>query len=228
MKIIASDFDKTLFVEDKEVVRENINRINDYTKEGNLFIILTGRIYSDIKKLLNEYGIKYNYLICEDGAKIFNNLDYSIKDYLLPKEKIEKIEEILNKYDLDYYLDDGYNTTNNKDDCIKINVKITDRDLFKKLLKEVKDNVDVYAYLSRSFLNITDSSTSKAIALEYIMAYEDYNKDDLYVIGDDVNDIEMINKYNGYVMKEHSKELDNLSKKEFDTVSEFIDYIKNT
>ena len=155
-------------------------------------------------------------------------MDYSIKDYLLPRKKVEKIEEILNKYELEYYLDDGYNTTENKDDCIKINSKITDRELFKKVLKEIKDNVEVYAYLSKSFLNITDSSTSKAIALEYLMAYEDLNEKDLYVIGDDVNDVEMIKRYRGYVMSDHSEELDNISKKEFETFYEFVDYIKNT
>ena len=40
-------------------------------------------------------------------------------------EKILQIKEILKKYNLEYYLDDGYNITNNEDDCIKINVKIT-------------------------------------------------------------------------------------------------------
>ena len=228
MKIIASDFDKTLFVDDKDTVIKNVNSINDFVKDGNIFILVTGRIYSDIKLLLDEYNIKYNYLICEDGTKIFNNLDYSIKDYLLPRKKVEKIEEILNKYELEYYLDDGYNATENKDDCIKINSKITDRELFKKVLKEIKDNVEVYAYLSKSFLNITDSSTSKAIALEYLMAYEDLNENDLYVIGDDVNDVEMIKRYRGYVMSDHSEELNNISKKEFETFYEFVDYIKNT
>lgn len=228
MKIIASDFDKTLFVDDEKIVIDNVESINNFIKQGNIFILVTGRLYSDIKTLLNKYNIKYNYLICEDGTKIFNNLDYSIKDYLLPKEKILQIKEILKKYNLEYYLDDGYNITNNEDDCIKINVKITDRNLFEEVLKEIKENVDVYAYLSKSFLNITDSATSKAIGLNYLIANENLNKEDLYVIGDDVNDIEMIEEFNGYVMKDHSPELDNTSKKEFDTFTEFVNYIENT
>ena len=60
------------------------------------------------------------------------------------------------------------------------------------------------------------------------MAYEDLNEKDLYVIGDDVNDVEMIKRYRGYVMSDHSEELDNISKKEFETFYEFVDYIKNT
>ena len=210
MKIIASDFDKTLFVDDEKIVIDNVESINNFIKQGNIFILVTGRLYSDIKTLLNKYNIKYNYLICEDGTKIFNNL------------------EILKKYNLEYYLDDGYNITNNEDDCIKINVKITDRNLFEEVLKEIKENVDVYAYLSKSFLNITDSATSKAIGLNYLIANENLNKEDLYVIGDDVNDIEMIEEFNGYVMKDHSPELDNTSKKEFDTFTEFVNYIENT
>ena len=183
-------------------------------------------MYTDIKLLLNQYNIKYSYLICEDGAKIFNEFDYSIKDYLLPKEKVDTIEEIFNKYKTDFYLDDGYNITTNKNDCIKINSLIKDRETSNKILEELND-LEVYAYLSRNYINITDNSTSKEIALEYLLYYKDYHKEDLYVIGDDINDYEMIKKYNGGVMKKHHEILDSLNKKEYDSLYEFIQYVEN-
>ena len=226
MKIIASDFDNTLFVEDKNIVEKNVKSINNFIKKGNIFIVITGRMYTNIKQELDKYDIKYSYLICEDGTKIFNNLDYSIKDYLLSTEKIEKIEEILKEHNLNYFLDDGYNITNNKNDCIKINSKITDRDLYIKLLDEIKSEVDVYAYLSREYLNITDSEASKSIALKYLMENEKYDLNDLYVIGDDVNDIEMIKDFNGYTMTNHTDLLDGVGKKEFTTLFDFIDYVE--
>ena len=226
MKIIASDFDNTLFVKDEKTVKKNIESINSFIKKGNIFIVVTGRMYTDLKQELDKYNIKYSYLICEDGTKIFNNLDYSIKDYLLPTEKVERIEEIFKERNLDYFLDDGYNITNNKNDCIKINSKITDREIYTKLLEEIKSKVDVYAYLSREYLNITDSEASKSIALKYLMENEKYSLNDLYVIGDDVNDIEMIKDFNGYTMTNHTDLLDGVGKKEFATLSDFIDYVE--
>ncbi len=227
MHIIASDFDETLFVKDHEIFEKNIKAIDNFINKGNIFIVITGRIYTDIKVLLDKYNIHYSYLICQDGAKIFNAFDYSIKDYLLPKEKIDKVIEIFDKHKMDYYLDDGYNKTTNRNDCIKINSKIVNRDESKEVLKEIKDNVDVYAYLSRSFINITDSEASKQVALEYLMYHEDFYKEDIYVIGDDVNDYEMIKEFSGGVMTKHNKKLDSLNKKEFDTLYEFIEYVEN-
>ncbi len=226
MHIIASDFDNTLYVKDKEILSRNIKSIENFVNKGNIFIIITGRMYTDIKLLLNQYNIKYSYLICEDGAKIFNEFDYSIKDYLIPKEKVDQIEEIFNKYKTEYYLDDGYNITTNKNDCIKVNSLIKDREISEKILTEL-NNLEVYAYLSRNYINITDNSTSKQISLEYLLYYKDYYKEDLYVIGDDVNDYEMLKSYNGGVMKMHNEVLDILNKKEFDSLYEFIEYVEN-
>ena len=72
MHIIASDFDRTLYVEDENVLKMNIQAINKFISKGNTFIIITGRMYTDIKLLLDKYNINYTFLICEDGAKIFN------------------------------------------------------------------------------------------------------------------------------------------------------------
>ncbi len=227
MRIIASDFDETLLVKDKDIFKRNLQAIEHFINNGNIFIIITGRLYTDIKLLLNKHDIKYSFLICQDGAKIFNEFDYSIKDYLLPVEKIDKVIEILDKYKMDYYLDDGYNITPNKYDCIKINSKITDRNIAKEIIKEINEKVDVYAYLSRTHINITDSSTSKSVALEYLMYYKDFPKENLYVIGDDVNDFEMLSEFNGGVMTKHNKKLDSLNKKEFDTLYDFIKYVEN-
>ncbi len=227
MHIIASDFDRTLYVEDENILNMNIKSIDKFISKGNTFIIITGRMYTDIKLLLDKYKINYTFLICEDGAKIFNEFDYSIKNYLLPKEKIDQIEEIFKEYNEDYYLDDGYNITTNKNDCVKVTSLIKDRKKSKEIVERIKKDVDVYVYLSKSYINITDSSTSKSIALEYLMYYKDLYKEDLYGLGDDINDYEMLSNFKGGVMKHHSKALDELKKEEFDTLYDFIDYVEN-
>lgn len=225
MKVLVSDFDKTLFVKNKDIVKENIKAINRFISNGNSFIIETGRIYTDIILLLNEYNIKYNYLVCEDGAKIFNNLGYSIIDHLIPKKVVKEVIEVLNKYNLEYKLDDGYNDTDNINDCIKIKSELIDNIDYDKVLDELKD-IDVYAYLSIHYLNITSSKINKEKALEYLIKVENYNPNNIYVIGDEINDYEMLQKYHCGVIKNHNKVLDELKLKEYNNLKEYIDDIE--
>ena len=86
-----------------------------------------------VYELLNKYKIPYSYLICEDGAKIFNNVDYCLDTINLDKETIEKTIPILENMNADYYLDDGYNKTTNTSDCVKIVVNCTDAEEKQKI-----------------------------------------------------------------------------------------------
>ena len=89
MKILASDFDNTIYyLDDSEKNQKNFEAIRKFVSYGNIFCIITGRNYTDLKKILNQYNIPYSYLICEDGAKIFNNMDYCIDTILLKRKEI--------------------------------------------------------------------------------------------------------------------------------------------
>ena len=115
MKIIASDFDNTIyFMKDEEKNQKNIAAIRKFIALGNMFIIITGRNYTDLKKDLEKNNIPYTYLICDDGAKIFNENDQSINTIRLGYNAINNVIPILEKEKADYYLDDGYSKNDNK------------------------------------------------------------------------------------------------------------------
>jgi len=95
MKVVASDFDNTLYVKDKNSLQYNINSVKKFIDKGNDFIIITGRSYSNIKKVLNELDIPYTYLVCQDGANIFNKEDICIKSNKLDIRKSNQIEKYL-------------------------------------------------------------------------------------------------------------------------------------
>lgn len=226
MKMLASDFDFTLYSNDELVVKKNVDAIRSFIKKGNLFSIVTGRNYSNIKRLLNRYDIPYHYLICQDGAKIFDSMDFCFFTGGLSKEEIVSIVSVLEKYQFDYYLDDGYNQTVNIDDCVKVVGIVGDeRDRAKTVVKEVVD-LGFYCYLSVEHINIVSGSINKKKALEKVLVHADCCREDLYVIGDDINDFEMLSSFQGAVMKEHSKELDSLNKKSYATLYEFIEELE--
>ena len=226
MKVLASDFDLTLYVDDLEIVKKNVMAIRYFMKNGNLFGIITGRNYSDIKVLLNQYDIPYHYLICQDGAKLFDSMDYCFSTVSLSREDIVRIVPVLEEYHFDYYLDDGYNETTNMDDCVKVVGVIGNRREEEQKVVDILIKEGFYAYLSVYYINILDSSVNKKNALEKLLVHADCYKEDLYVIGDSVNDLEMLTSFQGAIMKNHSKELDHLGKKSYNTLYEYIEELE--
>lgn len=226
MKVLASDFDLTLYVDDLEIVKKNVMAIRRFMKNGNLFGIITGRNYSDIKVLLNQYDIPYHYLICQDGAKLFDSMDYCFSTVSLSREDIVRIVPVLEEYHFDYYLDDGYNETTNMDDCVKVVGVIGNRREEAQKVVDILIKEGFYAYLSMYYINILDSSVNKKNALEKLLVHADCYKEDLYVIGDSVNDLEMLTSFQGAIMKNHSKELDYLGKKSYNTLYEYIEELE--
>ena len=223
MKILASDFDNTIFFLDyPEINKKNIEAIRNFISQGNIFCIVTGRNYSDLKVLLNENNIPYSYLICEDGAKIFNNVDYCLDTVLLDRKDIERIIPIIEDNNWDYYLDDGYNETTNYDDCVKIVIKCNDSEEKEKIVNIIKSKINIHVYASRYHVNIINKSVNKENALKKLLNLEQLNHNLLRVIGDNQNDYEMLKAFEGAVITKHHESLDSLMKDEYDTLSDYI------
>ncbi|MBR3048964.1 MAG: HAD family phosphatase [Bacilli bacterium] len=223
MKILASDFDKTLYIDDEDKLNRNVEAIRNFIINGNLFCIITGRNYSDLKGLLNKYNIPYSYLICQDGAKIYNNMDYCINTVPLDSDVVNEICDLLDSKDYPYYLDDGYNITTNRDDCVKIVVECNDEVMGKNIIESIRNNVDVYIYKSNRHVNIVSKDVNKSNSLNKLIELEKLNRNDIYVIGDDINDVEMLKDFKGAVMRGHSDSLDNTDKKEYNYLYEYIE-----
>lgn len=224
MKILASDFDNTIYyLDNQEKNKKNIEAIKRFVSYGNTFCIVTGRNYADLKKILKENDIPYTYLICADGAQIFNHIDYCIDTTYLSRNEIEKIKEILESINCDYYLDDGYNKTEYLDDCVKIVVNCIDEEEKKKIVEFVKEKLDIHIYASRFHVNIINKSVNKMNAIKRLFNLENLNYEDLYVIGDNDNDYEMLKEFRGGVIKKHHEILNSLNKKEYETLSDYIE-----
>ena len=224
MKILASDFDDTLYFEnDSEKTKKNVEQIKKFVSQGNIFCIITGRNYTDLKQLLNQYNIPYTYLICEDGAKIFNNMDYCIDTILLKRKEVEELIPIIEENSWDYYLDDGYNETTNYDDCVKIVIHCKEEKEKKEIVNIIKEKIPVHVYASRTHINIIHKSVNKEKALRRLLNLEELQYHDLTVIGDNDNDYEMIKSFQGAVVKKHHPILDELQKEEFETLKDYIE-----
>ena len=86
MKILASDFDNTLYIKNENELNKNILALKKYLSKGNLFCIITGRSYTSVKKLFSKEF--KNYILPKD-KQCFSEYLYS-EERLIGTIKMEK------------------------------------------------------------------------------------------------------------------------------------------
>lgn len=227
MKILCSDFDNTLyFKDDVEKTTKNIESVRNFITQGNIFCIISGRTYMELKPDLIKLNVPYTYLVCADGAMILDSTDYCLKKINLDKETVEKAFNILKENGYDPYLEDGYNITTNTSDCIKVaSFYATTKEDGIEISKRIAEELDVYAYASRKHININNKLNDKEQALIRLAEVANLNAKDFYVIGDDVNDYEMLEKFNAAIVEKHNPMLDKFNLPVYKTLADYIEYI---
>lgn len=207
MNLLVTDFDGTFYDENYE---KNIDLIKNIKNID--FVIATGRNYPSLKK---DLKINCKYYICNDGGYILdenNNLLY--RNYINNKTVKIIYDRIIKLGYTDYFFDNinefSYEIIN---DINKISVKIKDDKVKDDIKYILKDLNDVYAYISTNWINILSIDSKKGNAIDFITKLKRY--DNIYVIGNDINDYDMLKKYNGYFV---SKEKNN----KFNTIKNFI------
>lgn len=229
MKILCSDFDNTLYFKDDILkTSKNIEYVRKFIAQGNIFCIITGRSYMEIKPDLTRLNIPYTYLVCADGAMILDSTDYCLLKINLEKEIVEKAFNILKENEYDPYLEDGYNITTNPNDCIKVaSLYATTKEDGIRVAELIAKELDVYTYASRRHINVNNSLNDKKQALLRLAEVAKLNPKDFYVIGDDVNDYEMLESFNAAIVERHNPLLDKFNLPAYKTLADYIEYIMN-
>ncbi|MBR4151643.1 MAG: HAD-IIB family hydrolase [Selenomonadaceae bacterium] len=89
-KVAASDFDGTLFI-NQRVSEENLSAIRKWRAAGNKFGIVTGRAHVMLPTHLEEFGLEIDFAICENGAIIHDGNGKVIFETELPKKILLEI-----------------------------------------------------------------------------------------------------------------------------------------
>ncbi len=214
MKVLVSDFDKTFYTKD---FKKNIDLVNKFVDDGNVFVIATGRNINLLKKDIEGLGIKYSYLICNDGALICDHNFKVLNKTDLDYKYVKPILDIMNESSVidEAYIDDGCNLVKKSEFANAIAGKFNDYGQATFLLKEIEDNfVDVHGYLSTNWLIINNSKTSKALAIHYLISQNKFKKDDIIVVGDHTNDVSMYLDFEGYAIEDSIIKIKKLAKKQ--------------
>ena len=225
MKILGSDFDNTIFfLDDHEQTKRNIDAINNFRQQGNIFCLITGRTYKETKDIVKKLNLTFDYLVCGDGAMIFNKELECIKLNMLDQDVALKVLKILNDNEYEPYIENGYEITDTVVNCIKISAEYSkDKEDAERVVKILNETLNVYAYASRVHINVNNPNNNKKQAIIDLAKIINISPSEFNVIGDSINDYEMIEEYNGAVVKNYNKQLQNLNPKVYDSVASYIE-----
>ncbi len=232
-KILISDYDGTFYQNDLDI-KKNIDKVTEFRTLGNLFVLATGRSYVDLKIMIDKYKIPYDYLILNHGALLLSKKLEILNVFTLDKELVGSVLEYANNnkdiYDvvlIDVFKKKVIDTSN----AVKIMLKLYSYDNaldVKKYIDERYTNIKCYYEKEDNhyLVEIVSSKASKSLMIEKILVREEIKKDNVFTIGDGVNDIDMIRNFNGYRVINSCKELDSITNRVIDNVSDLIEKIK--
>ena len=132
IRIIFSDLDNTL-ADKRNISKNNINAINQFSSMGNLFIITSGRSVSYINKIKKDIK-NIRYVIGNNGSIIYDNKDKDvIYCNLIDYENIVRLYDLCNKLEAKFIMSGIKKDFVNKN--VYYNQKIIST-LDKKIVKE--------------------------------------------------------------------------------------------
>lgn len=105
MKWWFSDFDGTISLSyNKDIDKRDLNFINKWIAQGNKFTVATGRMISQIKDVLEDFQIPYNYIICNNGSVVYEKEKGVIAHNIIPKKNRAEILKILKEIRKNYMI----------------------------------------------------------------------------------------------------------------------------
>ena len=192
MKVIVSDFDGTLYSNNQIILQD---RINQFIKEGNIFIIATGRNMTSLKKDLDKFGMEANYYICNDGALILDQYLNVIYRTDIDISMVRPLYNDLKNDDniLEVLIDtgNGYIDDVNRS-CNKLIARYFDKNKAINTVNRLNSQyTSIFGYVSNNWINVTKKTETKGKAIDYLAKYYHFLNYPIHVIGNDINDISM-------------------------------------
>jgi len=201
--MLVSDYDGTLKSDIKNL-KININAVNKFRENGNLFAISTGRSYSSIKKECIKYNINYDYLFCNNGAVLFDSKDDIIYQKYFDNKMLLEINSIIEKCtgikSIEYYNSYGKTDLVFNDSIIEVYLKLNILNTYQNLRKSLENkysDLKIFKYLIYASLK---KKTDKSEGLQILAnkLFDDIPRENIITVGDNYNDLTMLRDFNGY------------------------------
>lgn len=252
MKILVSDYDGTFYHDSDEQLKRNIEAVAKWRSNGNIFIFATGRDVCNMKYEIDRVGISYDYLVGVNGAYVTdkdgNVLYKELLDTNTAKELVELIKKdckgqllVQNGVDGCYIINETTDEAIDKirQKCLKLYKQTADEalehevvsvgarfyefDTAKKWNDYINENYnDVTSFNNITYINVVPKGLSKATGIKLIANKLNVDISNVYTIGDNLNDIEMITEFDGACVANAVEGVLNITNKVYKSVEEYI------
>lgn len=251
MKIVASDFDGTLYYKDKCVSQVDLASIARWRADGNMFGIATGRGLSLIMKRLRQFKVPFDFLVCTNGAAIFDaklqvlsshHMPVSAMQALLDEPLVGKSHYILFFTTHEAMIYRPYEEFKNdlkELEIPEINVhdmrqlpEVIQVSLLYSTIEETMKARDIlkkkFANIlcvnrNHCFIDITIDGIDKGVGLQELLRLQHWENVPLLTIGDDENDLPMLERFHGYTVRSATQSIQQKVIKVYDSVGNLLD-----
>ena len=220
VKLVVCDIDNTLVQKHQPLTERARNAIIEMRNRGILFGLASGRGTQQLKILDEQWGITSDVVIGMNGAELYDK-KYELL-FCIP----------LSNHDLKVLLKLGkevfFRNPCNSKLISSANLYFDNLKDFEQTKEYLDDNLTEsfveYKYPKIKVIN------KKCNKLDIIKIIQDLGKIDdksIYTIGDDVNDIKMIERYNGYSLITAKEETKKVASKLYEELNQLIREIDN-
>lgn len=223
VRLICCDVDGTLARDDKSISDVNIEWIKRAINEKHIkFVIVSGRMYSGIVPLYNRIGVTEP-LSALNGAILYDEHGTIIRNHKISKNDMVLIIDILREFKIEtliinenrwytekqegylysvkrpIYQQDSIMCSFNKyirtNSANKILCMSKDSSLLRDAAQRLnEENLDIAFYYGKDFIEMMPGGVNKGSAIDDLSSYYDIDKSDIMALGDDFNDIDMLEK----------------------------------
>ena len=226
MKLIASDFDGTIFIDEK-IKTEDIKAIRDFQAKGNLFGLVTGRSYHSLLVLI-EGKLAPDFVIANNGSHVFVKDGKNMTEILKYSLDQDKLRDVIDYYGRSYPI----RLFTDKDRAVEETFDLREGEeilslaIYSDHMLENPFQEDFSFHKSIGVIDVINSAVSKQTGIEFIKDFYGFDKE-IIAIGDDFNDISFLEQTKLSFSLNYVKEKEVLDAVNFmvDGISELIENI---
>lgn len=251
MKIIASDYDGTLYA-NGELLGDVVGAVTKWRNAGNLFGIATGRDFSMTTPEIERWGIPVDFIVCINGAAIYDS-DFTLLDsHLLDNDAVSLIlnhpaapvsqhyqisglgplQVMLREGSFFWDFDIAFQRIELEQalaacDVGQISLGYPSVEEATRWTEALNADLGVYieAHQNKRMIDITRRGVDKAAGIATLLKVKGWDAGDVYAIGDGDNDVGMIRAYHGQTVPNAAPAALAAAQKQFQSVPDFIESI---
>jgi len=223
-RLIASDYDGTLY-RNGQISKKDRDAIHNWQQAGGLFGIVTGRDITFPQHMVSN-GITCDFFILYNGALLMDKDCNILRGSKMPYEMYIALRDVFASYAATLPPDTIFfeNDKEDGEDFYQYNARFPTHEsaaaFAEKLNRQFHGQIN--ALVNGLYINVVKYGESKANGVKHALAAFGLPEDAAAVVGDDLNDIDMIVTLDGWAMASGRPEVVAKARRTCESIADLI------